>query len=76
MANENLSNICPEKKKYVGNNALGKPVCVSTIRYRDPEKQAAYEKKLEDEKSGNDNLLKKYWWVLAAIGVFLVISND
>lgn len=24
----------------------------------------------------DDNLLKKYWWVLAAIGVYLIISKD
>lgn len=88
---------------------------VATIRqkYRDKDKQAAYEKaiaqgivwtgqytkdvstgevtpkpleKLADEQIANldkslvenigVNPLKKYWWVLAAIGVYLIISND
>jgi hypothetical protein len=107
MANENY---CPEGQTYLGKNALGKPLCKSNARYKDKDKQAAWEKAkaegitwtgqytknentgevepkslgvLLDEAKGivpqvdeGDNLLKKYWWVLAAIGVYLVISND
>ncbi len=79
---------CPEGKEYRGKNALGKPICVSTVKYRNKDKQAAYEEtkaqaeKLMDEAkdkiediASQPNLLKKYWWVLAAAGI-LIILND
>lgn len=35
---------CPEGQIYLGKNRLGKPLCQSTARYRDKDKQAAYDK--------------------------------
>jgi len=106
---------CPEGQKYLG-MVNGKPKCLApTPRYRNKDKQIAYDKAkaegivwtgqytkdevsgevapkplevlLEEKKnevvndindatSDKDNLLKKYWWVLAAIGVYIIISND
>jgi hypothetical protein len=103
IVSEKPISFCPEGQKYLGKNVLGKPLCSANIRYRNKDKQAAYEKlqvekanlekgleSAEDslmssmEEMGNtlsevgqgDNLLKKYWWVLAAIGVYIIISND
>ena len=87
-----------------------KIVATARPKYRDKDKQAAYEKAiaqgikwtgqytknettgevipkpleelLDETKAKIDgvveepNLLKKYWWVLAAVGVYLIISND
>lgn len=110
IVSEKPISFCPEGQKYLGKNALGKPICTANVRYRNKDKQVAYEKAkaekitwtgqytkneetgevtpkplevlLEEAKSGvvqvveEDNLLKKYWWVLAAIGVYIIISND
>ena len=87
-----------------------KIVATARPKYRDKDKQAAYEKAiaqgikwtgqytknettgevipkpleelLDEAKAKIDgvveepNLLKKYWWVLAAVGVYLIISKD
>jgi hypothetical protein len=120
--------ICPDGRAYLGKDGRGRPICEPS-RYRDKDKQAAYDKAIaqgiewtgqytKDEVTGevrpkpieeigqelksqieleakkakeevekaiqsgeivptsSDNMLKKYWWVLAAIGVYLIISND
>jgi hypothetical protein len=100
---------CPEGQTYLG-RVNGKPKCLAaTPRYRDKDKQSAYEKAIaqgiewtgqyiKDATTGevtpkpieaivgeingvvsgdtSDNLLKKYWWVLAAAAVFILISKD
>jgi hypothetical protein len=107
--------ICPEGQKYLGKDGRGRPICFANTKYRDKDKQAAYDKAkaegivwtgqytknevtgevapkpievlveekkneivndINDATSGDDNLLKKYWWVLAAIGVYIIISKD
>ena len=106
---------CSEGQRYLGKDGRGRPICFANTKYRDKDKQSAYDKAkaegivwtgqytkdevtgevapkplevlieekkneivvdINDATSGDDNLLKKYWWVLAAIGVYLVISND
>jgi hypothetical protein len=102
--------LCPNGGIYLG-TINGVPKCLSEPkRYRDVDKQAAFEKAkadgirwtgqytknettgevipkpleqlIDEAKSKIDgvveepNLLKKYWWVLAAVGVYLIISND
>lgn len=106
----NILNVCPDGGTFVG-YVNGVPKCVtSPKKYRNQDKQIAFEKAkeqdiiftgqytkdettgevtpkplqvlLEEAKGGisgistEDNLLKKYWWVLAAIGVYIIISND
>lgn len=99
---------CPKGSYYQG-MADGVPKCKTldgNIKYRDKDKQAAYDKAkaegtewtgqyTKDELTGEvipktledltneakgivaqPNLLKKYWWVLAAAGVLIILSND
>jgi hypothetical protein len=61
--------------QYTKNEVTGE-VAPKPIEVLVEEKKNEIVNDINDATSGDDNLLKKYWWVLAAIGVYLVISND